>query len=77
MPPKRFYDGVDILSKDFVLHILEYVVAICCGWDVSPDDMSKTEYVRNSRNRLQSKIFIYSQYDVICTVCPWEMLVGN
>ena len=44
---------------------------ICCGWDVSLDDTSKTVYVRNSRNPLQTKIFIYSRYDVICTLCPW------
>ena len=50
---------------------------ICCGRDVSPDDMSETVYIRNSRNHLQTKIFIYSRYDVICTVCPWQMLVGN
>ena len=50
---------------------------ICCGRDVSPDDMSETVYIRNSRNHLQTKIFIYSRYDVNCTVCPWQMLVGD
>ena len=34
---------------------------ICCDRDVSPDDMIGTVYVRNSRNRLQTKLFIYSR----------------
>ena len=50
---------------------------IFCGQDVSPDDTSKRVYVRSSRNCLQTKIFTYSWYDVICTVCPWQMLVGD
>jgi hypothetical protein len=48
---------------------------ICCGRDVSPDDTSKTVYVRSIRNRLETKIFIYSRYDVICTVADvsWRL----
>ena len=34
---------------------------ICCDRDVSPDDMIGTVYVRNSCNRLQTKLFIYSR----------------
>ena len=49
---------------------------ICCGRDVSPDDTGKTVYVRSIRNRLETKIFIYSRYDVIYTVCLWQMLIG-
>ena len=37
---------------------------ICCGQDVSPDDMIETVYVINSRNRLQTKLFIYHLYSV-------------
>ena len=41
---------------------------ICHDRNASPDDMIETVYTRNSRNRLQAKLFIYSRYDVICTV---------
>ena len=50
---------------------------ICRDRDVSPDDTIETVYVRNSRNRLQAKLFIYSRYDVIYTVCLWQMLIGD
>ena len=44
--------------------------------DASSDDTIETVYVRNSRNRLQTKLYIYIflgrmltiRYDVICTV---------
>ena len=32
---------------------------ICCDRDASPDDTIETVYVRNSRNRLQTKLFLY------------------
>ena len=41
---------------------------IYCDRDVASDDTIETVYVRNSRNCLQAKLFIYSWYDVICTV---------
>ena len=50
---------------------------ICRDRNASPDDMIETVYTRNSRNRLQAKLFIYSRYDVIYTVCLWQMLIGN
>ena len=50
---------------------------ICCGQDVSPDDTIEMVYVRNSRDGLQTKLFIYSRYDVIYTVCLWQMLIGD
>ena len=54
-----------------------WVVVVLLTLNISPDDTGETVYARSSRNRLQTKIFIYSRYDVICTVCPWQILVGN
>ena len=51
---------------------------ICCDRDVSSDDTIETVYVRNSRNCLQAKLFIY-----ICgmmlyvQLCLWQMLIGD
>ena len=50
---------------------------ICHDRNASPDDMIETVYTRNSRNRLQAKLFIYSRYDVIYTMCLWLMLIGD
>ena len=41
---------------------------ICRDRDVSSDDTIETVYVRNSGNRLQTKLILYSRHDVIFTV---------
>ena len=41
---------------------------ICRDRNASPDDMIEMVYTRNSRNRLQAKLFIYSRYNIICAV---------
>ena len=52
-------------------------VLMYCGQDVSPDDTGETVYARSSRNRLQTKIFIFLGMMFICTMYPWQMLVGD